>query len=166
MIEIVKNLAADLATLREEVRGSRLHEFRLTEPTFTEPNTRVSISKDEANKVSSNPVRPMQNEKSIPKRQPNPDINKSNFILAASTLEGWTTVLGRKARKDVETKERGKEAAERCQQPQMRTPVMHNPDNVQRVRAPKRTVVTLTVASGSNNTYAQIMSATKKKINA
>ena len=53
-IVTVRTLADDLAALREEVRSGRLHESRSTEQSHTEPNPRVTTSK---NKVGSLQIR-------------------------------------------------------------------------------------------------------------
>ena len=96
-------------------------------------------------------------------------LDKSNDGATTAAPTAWATVLGRKAKRADKAKTPGSYNETTPQQdlPQQQREIQDKRKRQragQQIRAPRRAVITMTVAPGSQKTYADIMAAAKSKI--
>ncbi|KAK9296738.1 hypothetical protein QLX08_009352 [Tetragonisca angustula] len=92
---------------------------------------------------------------------------KNSGNNAISAPAAWTTVLGRKAKRSAKYKDvdNNKIPTPQKDSLQQQGEARNAQKPKQQIRAPRRAAITITIAPGSQKTYAEVMAAARNKIN-
>ena len=102
---VAKILAEDLSALREEFHRGRTYEPGVSNKQSGERIKSTERTREVKSKTTPMSGHPGGKDKPTSRKQPAPDLHKGGSTSAATILESWTTVLGRKARKGAKTQQ-------------------------------------------------------------
>ena len=162
MVEVVKNLAADLATLRQKVRGAKDEELASSKEPIIQTLPRVVKLKLKAAPPKGRQAQ-SKGDNSQRERSTS-DLRSPNQLASVPTPETWTKMLGRK-----EKKRAVRDVVKPQRQPQSQggkpSTNKHGREKPGSVKVLRRSAVTLTTAPDSETTYAEVMNRAKENLN-